>query len=258
MEYQWAIAAGMTVGMAVYAPALAEQASPEEEQKIDKFALTYEDLANALDGVEDATDADLVAARVAADLLLLRELNTELRGVEATEMSPEFAQSFATRCAEAGKTSREAMERLRERSCFESDALQAALSLAPLVDAPLQKSPAMATAAMELVANNREMVILILDEAADEATAPQVAALVQAAMAYGEALSAFAAEVGVELLEIEQKQDFGQRFENYQIDFAEHRSRLMEREYFGCDALRAIFEHGAEAGEGEASDSPEY
>ncbi len=243
MVYQGAIAAAVCM---VASAAWAGQVSPEQEQKLDKLALAYEDLAHALDGVEDITDADLVAARVAADFLLMRELHAAWQGGDAPEMSPEFAKSFAMRCAEAGKTAKAAMERLREHSCYESDALMAALSLAPLMDsASLQKSPALATAAMELVANNREMIILILDEAVDEATAPQVAALVQAAFVYGEALSAFADEVGDGLLEEEKKQDFGQRFENFNIDFSEHRARLSGKGYFGCEALRSVFEHDA-------------
>lgn len=243
MAYQEAIAAAVCMAASV---AWAEQASPEQEQKLDKLALAYEDLAHALDGVEDITDADLVAARVAADFLLMRELHAALQRGKTTETSPEFAKSFATRCAEAGKTAKAAMERLREHSCYESDALMAALSLAPLMDAAsLQKSPALAAAVMELVANNREMIILILDEAVDNTTASQVAALVQAAFIYGETLSAFADEVGDGLLEEEKKQDFGQRFENFNIDFSEHRARLTEKGYFGCDALRSVFEREA-------------
>lgn len=237
---------GVSVAVAclVASAAVAEQVSPEMERNLDKFALAYEDLAAALDGVEDMVDADLVASRVAADFLLLRELSPALNDVKANEVSPELARSFTTRCAEAGKTAKAAMERLQGRSCYESEALPAALSLAPLLDVPLQKSPALATAAMELVVNNKEMIILMLDEAVDEQTAPQVAALVQAALVYGNALAAFSDELGEELLEVEQKRDFGKRVENFNIDFAEHKARLSEAAYFGCPELRALFERG--------------
>lgn len=235
-------AAGSAIVCLVAPAIMAEPVSPEDEQKLDQLASAYEDLATALSGVGDMTDADLVAARVAVDFLLLRDLNAALAGVGKDEMRPDFSKSFMTRCSEAGRTAEAAMERLRRNSCFESDALPAALSLASLMKGPLKKSPALATAAMELLVNNKEMVILMLDEAVDAESSVQVAALVQAALAYGEVLSSFVEETGEDLLEVEQKQDFGQRIENFNIDFAEHKARLSADGYYGCAELRALFE----------------
>lgn len=217
-------------------------ATEVDEQKLDNLASAYEDLSSALAGVEDMTDADLVAARVAVDFLLLRDLDAALRASDGMGVDHASVRSFVVRCTEAARTTQSAMEHLRQNSCFESDALQAALSLAILMSDPDQKSQILATSAKELVANNKEMVILLLDEAVDEVTAPQVAVLVQAALVYGTSLASFAEEQGDELLSIEQKDEFSQRLENFAIDFAEQRSRLSVEEYFGSKALRSLFE----------------
>lgn len=242
MVNQMAAVAGGAV--CLIAPAVAAEPDGQEvEERLDRLASAYEDLAMALSGVEDLVDADLVAGRAAADFLLLRELHAALSMTGEGVLSPEFTKSFKTRCEEAARSVEASIARLRENHCFYSDALPAALSLSCLRNEPLQKTPAMAACAMELLMNNREMVILMLDEAVDEESAPQVAVLVQAALVYDDALAAFVREVGEELLDEEQKRDFGQRMENFTVDLAGHRERLEQSGFYGTMVLRSLFDH---------------
>lgn len=225
------------VAAPVYAAEIADA-----ERSVDSLISTYEDLSNALAGVQDVTDADLVASRVAVDILLIRELNVSIQQAGELETSPKFAKSFATRSAEVSKTVEAAMARLKDCKCYESDALSAALYLIPLVSPDVRPGPDMAEYATELVVNNCEVIIMLLDEATDAESAAIVADLVASAMGYGEELEDFADELGDAAIPEERKFFFGQRMQNYKLDFEAHRERLKEQKFFNCKALSDLFE----------------
>lgn len=214
----------------------------EIERSADSLISTYEDLSNALAGVQDVTDADLVASRVAVDILLIRQLHASIQSAGEVAASADFTKSFATRCAVVSKTVDAAMARLKSCHCYESDALSAALYLLPLISPEVRPGPDMAPYAAELVANNQEVIIMLLDEAVDADSAPLVAELVASAMDYGVELEDFADSVGTDSLTEEQIFFFGQREKNFQLDFAEHKRRLSELKFFDCKDLSDLFE----------------
>ena len=216
--------------------------SAEIERSADSLISAYEDLSNALAGVQDVTDADLVASRVAVDILLIRQLHASIQGAGEITAGEAFTKSLATRCALVSKTVDAAMERLKNCRCYESDALNAALYLIPLISPDVRPGPDMALHAAELVANNREVIIMMLDEAENVASAPLVAELVASAMDYGVELEAFAASLGEDSIPEEQRAYLKQRRENYELDFAEHRRRLSELKFFDCKDLSDLFE----------------
>lgn len=215
----------------------------EHERRLDDLAATFEDVAAALSAVEDMTDADLVASRVAVDFLLLRDINAALeavsRGGEA--VGPDFARSFETRCATARQAVQEAMERLRNSRCYESDALPAALSLASLMNDPPEGSQ-LREAGLELVANNLEMLLLLLDEVKDTDTADQVALLVMTSLAYDAELTRFAQEQEQHALEQEKADYLMRRIEGARLDFLELLTLLTEKNFFDSSLLKEALE----------------
>lgn len=224
------------------APAAHAAEGAEIERSADSLISTYEDLSNALAGVQDVTDADLVASRVAVDILLIRQLHATLQSAGASSASADFTKSFASRCAVVSDTVDAAMARLKACHCYESDALNAALYLLPLISPEVRPGPDMAPYVAELVANNQEVIIMLLDEAVDASSAPLVAGLVASAMDYGEELAELASSVGTESLSAEHIFFFGQRKKNFELDFAEHKRRLTECKFFDCKELSDLFE----------------
>ena len=209
----------------------------ERERRLDDLASTFEDVASALSAVEDMTDADLVASRVAVDFLLLRDINAALEQVGAGgELSPDFARSFSARCASARRAVNDAAERLREHHCYESEALSAALSLATLMNNPAGGTK-LREAALELVANNLEMLVMLLDEVRDTDTADQVALLVMTSLTYDAELSRFAKEQEVHALDEEKGDYFTRRIEGVRLDFADLLTLLEEKNFWGSSLL---------------------
>lgn len=209
----------------------------ERERRLDDLASTFEDVALALSAVEDMTDADLVASRVAVDFLLLRDINAALEQVSAGgELSPDFARSFSARCASASRAVNDASARLREHHCYESDALSAALSLASLMNNPAGGAK-FREAALELVANNLEMLVMLLDEVQDADTADQVALLVMTSLTYDAELSRFAKEQESHVLDEEKGDYLTKRIEGVRLDFADLLTLLAEKGFWGSSLL---------------------
>ncbi len=222
-------------------PPLAVEASDsqtnERERRLDDLVSTFEDVASALSAVEDMADADLVASRVAVDFLLLRDINAALEQVSAGgELSPDFARSFSARCASASRAVNDASARLREHHCYESDALSAALSLATLMDNPVGGTK-LREAALELVANNLEMLVMLLDEVQDTDTADQVALLVMTSLTYDAELSLFAREQESHALDEEKYDYLTKRIEGVRLDFEDLLTLLAEKGFWGSSLL---------------------
>lgn len=212
----------------------------EQEQNLEDLIASWEDLAVALDAVRDVTDADLVAARVAGNILLIRRLNTELEEDEDALTMVAHAESLKTRSAEAAKTAEAAVARLKSKNYYESDALKAALFLVPLVAPEVRPGPDMAAAVAELQVNYRETVIELLYEVEDAESAAVVAELLEIALAYGEALDNLGDEIGNSPMDEEQKLFIERRMDDYELDLKAQKKRLKQKHYYGCSALKKI------------------
>lgn len=213
------------------------------ELNLDRLISVYEDVATALSSVDDSTDADLVASRVAADFLLLRGMGQALfTSGSGAEVNSDTLRSFHLRREQARTAVETATARLRENSCYGSEALPAALSLSGLISGKTPTGPAAETAAQELLSNNREMMSLLLDEATDAGSAEQVANLIGAALRCEAALSAYAKEVGASSLDSDQLEFYAQRKRDFHIDLGNHRERLEPQGYYGNTFLREFIE----------------
>lgn len=222
-------------------PARAGESGPTaNELNLDRLISVYEDLAAALSGVEDSTDADLVASRVAADFLLLRGMGQVISGGE--EVSTDTMRSFRLRNEHARSAVSNATARLRENNCYGSAALPAALSLSVLISGKTPSGADAESAVQELVANNREMMSMLLDEAVDKESAAQVAGLINTSLRCEAALSAYAEEVGTAHLDEEQRSHYARRQNDFLIDIRNHHARLNPNEYFGNAFLRDFVE----------------
>lgn len=226
------------------APAPAgEVALSADELNLDRLISVYEDVATALSSVDDSTDADLVASRVAADFLLLRGMGQALfTPGSGAEVNSDTLRSFHLRRERARTAVEAATARLRENSCYGSEALPAALSLSGLISGKAPTGPAAETAAQELLSNNREMMSLLLDEATDSDSAEQVANLIGSALRCEAALSAYVEEVGKGSLDSEQLEFYAQRRRDFHIDLRNHRERLEPQNYYGNAFLREFIE----------------
>lgn len=219
-----------------------EEAPTADELNLDSIITVYEDVATALSSVDDSTDANLVASRVATDFLLLRGMGQNLADYSGVKVNSETMRSFQLRREQARSAVESARTRLRENSFYGSEALQAALSLSGLISGKSPAGPAAETAVQELLANNREMMSLLLDEAKDAATAEQVTNLIEAALRCETALSAYAKEVGNAHLDDEQRDFYSQRRKDFYIDLQNHRERLAPLDYFRNSFLREFIE----------------
>lgn len=214
-----------------------------DELNLDRLISVYEDVATALSSVDDSTDADLVASRVAADFLLLRGMGQALfASGGGAEVNSDTLRSFHLRREQARKAVETATARLRENSCYGSEALPAALSLSGLISGKAPTGPAAETAAQELLSNNREMMSLLLDEATDAGSAEQVASLIGSALRCEAALSAYAKEVGAASLDSDQLEFYAQRKRDFHIDLRNHSERLEPQGYYGNTFLREFIE----------------
>ncbi len=211
------------------------------EQKLETMALSFEDVAEALRSVQDVNDADLVASRVAVNFLMLRNLHEEMRAMQSNaDVRPEYAKSFALRCAEARKSAVSSIAALQELDYHGSVSLPSATSLAALMKAPLPPDKA-ARAAWELKLNNMEMIALLLDEVSDTESAETVASLVEYALACGEILEVFAEEYASYPLDEESSVYYGRRVEDYHVDFGRLAESLKAHNYYDSAKLRQIF-----------------
>lgn len=220
-----------------------EVALSADELNLDRLISVYEDVATALSSVDDSTDADLVASRIAADFLLLRGMGqTIFTSSNGAEVNSDTLRSFRLRRERASSAIETATARLREHSCYGSEALPAALSLSCLISGKAPTGPAAETAVQELLSNNREMMSLLLDEAIDSDSAEQVANLIGSSLRCEAALSAYAKEVGAAGLDAEQIEFYAQRQRDFHIDLQNHRERLEPQNYYGNTFLREFIE----------------
>ena len=211
------------------------------EQKLEKMAVSFEDVAEALRAVQDVHDADLVASRVAVNFLMLRNLHQEMLAMQSNaDVRPEYAKEFTQRCAEARKSAVASIVALQQQEYYGSVALPAATSLAALMKDPLPPDKA-ARAAWELKLNNMEMIVLLLDEVRDPETAATVTSLVEYALACGEILEMFAEEYASHPLDEESSMYYGRRVEDYHVDFGRLVEFLKEHNYYDSAELRQIF-----------------
>lgn len=211
------------------------------EQRLETLATAFEDVAEALLTVQDVNDADFIASRVAVDFLMLRPLHAEMLAMQNhADVRPEYAKTFTARCAQARKSAIASITTLQQSDFHGSASLPAATSLAALMKGPLPPDKA-AHAAWELKLNNMEMIVLLLDEVHDTASAETVAALVEYALACGEVLEQFATECESFPLDAESSVYYGRRVEDYHVDFGRLAAALQECNYYDSPKLRQVF-----------------
>lgn len=217
------------------------QESSAAEAKLETLALAFEDVAEALATVQDVSDADLLASRVAVDFLLLRNLHAEMVEMKTNpDVREEYAKAFILRCTEARKTAISAIQSLRKQDYFGSAALPAAASLASLMKEPLQPQKA-AHAAWELKVNNMEMIVRLLSEVNDKPSAEMAASLVEYAIACGKILEKFATEYESQPLDAESSVYYASRVEDYHVDFGNLLAALKACNYYDSERLKRLF-----------------
>lgn len=163
-------------------------------QILDQLVSLLEDVSTALDSVTDADSADMVAPRVAADFIAMSKLHDPAHHVEKTVSVPdEIAKSFVVRSRQARQLLDDSVKRLKENQAYGSRSLPVALSLSSLMTRPLTESLAAEASAIVLTDSRNQLSVVLL-RVHDEASAAEIAPMVQAMLTTDDVLSAFAAE----------------------------------------------------------------
>lgn len=220
--------------------AICAVAEPQEQsvqnQNVEDIISFWEDMATALDDVRDVTDADLVATRVALDILLIREWYGD------TEATSGADKAVKARAAAAAKTAATAVARVKAKHYYESDALKAAVQLLPLVDPAVKPGASFAPAVAELRMNCRETIIELLEEVDDAESADIVAKLVDATMICCDWLDELADEIGDADMDEEQELFIERRMDSYEADLKELKTRLKKEHFYGSVELKTVLD----------------
>lgn len=213
------------------------------ELNLDRYLAIYEDLGAALANVDNATDADLVAVRVAADFLLLRGMDHAIsRSDTSSSLSPEFLRSFQTRREQVRSSVDDSIRRLREANCYGSTALPAALTLFCHIAGTAPSKEEAEVALQELLSRNLEMMLFLLEKAVDAKSAAVVASLMESACQCKAALVAYGEELGAAELPPDQLSFFVERRMKASAAILLLKNKLEAVDFHGCEALRRSVE----------------
>ena len=190
--------------------------------------IALEDLTEALEGVEDPTSADLVAARVAVDYLVLHRC-----------AAAQGAQSAALE-----ERVKAAAEAVQQAECYGSPGLRAALELSRMrlgEATPLPRSEA-AVCALELLLNSRDVLILLLDSVNNAASAKAVVPHLESALAYAQVLQDFAGQFSESEPDAARAESLYRQLEDSRRDLQQAIGTVMEQDCYGSAALQALLE----------------
>lgn len=229
------------VCLCVQAWAAGEEASAENEKLLGQFASAFEDAVTALSSVQSKTEADVVASRVAVDFILLQRLNREVLRINPNAVSPSFAREFTERSTKAQQQVQAAAERLSSVRCFESKALEAALSFASLVSGQLEDHAAL-QACRELVLNNLELSNRLLKEIRDYDSAEKIAPMLKVVLSCGRIINEFRGGLESRGQALPPEHDFDRRLQRFREESAKNLERLQLEGFFDNRALREVLQ----------------
>lgn len=221
--------------------AAGEEASAENEKILGQFASAFEDAVTALSSVQSKTEADVVASRVAVDFILLQRLNREVLRINTNAVSPSFAREFAERCTKAQQQVQSAVERLSSVRCFESKALESALTLASLVSGKLEDHVAL-QACRELVLSNFELSNRLLKEVRDYDSAEKVAPMLKVVLSCGRVINEFRGGLESREQVHPPEPDFEHRLQRFREESAQYLERLQLEGFYDNLALREVLQ----------------
>lgn len=195
----------------------------------------------ALSSVQSKVEADVVASRVAVDFILLQRLNREVLRINTNAVTPAFAREFTERCTKAQQQVQTAVERLSAVHCFESKALESALTLASLVSGKLEDSVAL-QACRELVLSNLELSNRLLKEVKDYESAEKVAPMLKVALSCGRVINEFRGGLESRHQVPPCEADFEQRLQRFREESAKCLELLQIEGFYDSVSLRHVLQ----------------
>ncbi len=212
----------------LHQPSQAPGETPAAASTHDATLTALEDLVEALEGVSDATSADLIAARIAVDYLVLHDC-APTENALATELENRV-QALS--------------EAVQQAEFHGSPGLRAAMSLArmrPGHAEPLPRSAA-AAAGLALMVNSRDVIIMLLDSVNNLSSAEAVVPHLESVLAYAQVLQDFAGQFAESELEAAEGEELYRQLEDSRRDLQESVGTVLDEDCFGSAALKTLLE----------------